>query len=443
MSTEGLITQETNDVAYEFTATTFKKSSKLGFADTRLDGTPYFWFRSWNHERITNEAKALELIANKTTIPVPRLIEHGIHPNGCRYLITEIIDGIILDRVGHEGCLQPKDQLHTEADSCQACADQAYSNALAFISNVVIPQLSALKSKERGIDGFVMPPRWLSPDVLAPWRGKKAFQTLPLQTPEYTFQHGDLAAHNIMMDKKTLQFKALIDWEYAGFFPVGMDRWPGTLDSDAYREVAEDLAPAIARFLPQEYVECYEAWSDKKQLEDLVRAGEIPDPVEVKKQLGVFIRYKGEGRKRRPDQSDYTSQWVASSSPILNVPKNKKCKKPGSPQSAGRSSDPLAVRRPWSTSPRHVQRVAGAPGACSVVVNEARQHMVVGANKRGVRPQTLRVDLFGRPENHGSRVSTCSGISEGAHVSDEIGESEQGGLRERTSNRRRPDTANG
>lgn len=36
---------ETNDTTYEFTATTFRKTSRLPFDDPRADGTPFIWFR--------------------------------------------------------------------------------------------------------------------------------------------------------------------------------------------------------------------------------------------------------------------------------------------------------------------------------------------------------------------------------------------------------------
>lgn len=39
--------EESNDVAYEFTETAFRKTSKLPFPGVRPDGTPYIWKRSW------------------------------------------------------------------------------------------------------------------------------------------------------------------------------------------------------------------------------------------------------------------------------------------------------------------------------------------------------------------------------------------------------------
>ncbi|KAK8002241.1 hypothetical protein PG989_001960 [Apiospora arundinis] len=190
-----LRTYESNDVTYEFTATTFTKTSRLPLKVKRPDGTDFVWFRSWNHERITNEAEALKLISQKTTIPVPKLLEHGIHPDGRHYLVTELIDGVPLSRFRDRSCSMPEAQRHTDSTSCKTCLDQAYSNALNFIQNTVLPQLAELKSKERGILGFVMPPSWLSPDVDPPWKGNiKYLETLPLAAPRYEFQHGDLWA---------------------------------------------------------------------------------------------------------------------------------------------------------------------------------------------------------------------------------------------------------
>ncbi|KAJ6786215.1 hypothetical protein PWT90_10158 [Aphanocladium album] len=279
---------QSNEVCYESTATTFRKSSRLPFDDFQLDITPFVWFRPWNHERITNEAKALELVARETTIPVPRLIEHGIHPDGRRYLVTELVDGVVLDRVGKAGCLRPQGRQHKEAKPCTTCCEEAYSKAVAFVENVVLPQLSSLNSKERGIDGFVMPPNWLSPDMQVPWKGKKAFRTLPLPTASYIFQHGNLSAHSIMIDKTTLQVKAILDWEYAGFYPPGWERWLGALDGASYARRVDNVASAIAEFLPEEYLECCEKWPNQQEIRDLVNKKELPDPVRLKLELGCF-----------------------------------------------------------------------------------------------------------------------------------------------------------
>lgn len=191
-------------MTYEFTATTFTKSSRLPIKSQRLDGTPFVWFRSWyagkestsfsalvttnrNHERVTNEVKALEIVSKCTTIPVPRLLGHGIRPDGRRYLITEFVEGVTLDEFPSRSCSKPERQKHTNDTACKDCSDQAYSNALEFINGTVLPQLATLQSHSRGIDGFVMPPSWLSPDVQPLWKGKGCWNTLPSRLPEYVF----------------------------------------------------------------------------------------------------------------------------------------------------------------------------------------------------------------------------------------------------------------
>lgn len=37
---------------------------------------------------------------------------------------------------------------------------------------------------------------------------------------DLVFCHNDLSMHNIIVDPATLKIKAIIDWEYAGFFPT-------------------------------------------------------------------------------------------------------------------------------------------------------------------------------------------------------------------------------
>ena len=208
---------------------------------------------------------------------MPKLKRSGRYPDGRQFLVTELVEGVRLDLVGENGCLRPNGRKHTDNIPCETCSKEARSNALRFITEVVQPQLACLTSRERGINGFVMPPSWLNP-VQPPWRGKVHWQTHPQNMPVYVFQHGDIAAHNIMMDAKTLEPKALIDWEYAGYFPPGMERWTGTLDFKAYTERGRQVARAIATFLHQEYLECFEQYADKEELQELVQSGVLPHP---------------------------------------------------------------------------------------------------------------------------------------------------------------------
>lgn len=39
------------------------------------------------------------------------------------------------------------------------------------------------------------------------------------ETKDLVFCHNDLSTHNVIVDPATLKVKAVLDWEYAGFFP--------------------------------------------------------------------------------------------------------------------------------------------------------------------------------------------------------------------------------
>lgn len=230
-----------------------------------------------NHQRIANEAQALTLVSTKTTIPVPKLLGHGVHPDGRQYLITEFIKGITLNQLSERECSYLGGQHYARSSPCNICLEMAFSNALEFIQKTVLPQLAQLRSRERGLDGFVMPPQWLAADVRPGWKDHH-WETLSLLEAKYVFQHGDLAPHNIMIDPETLQVKALIDWEYAGYFLPGMERWPGTLDADAYAKRSSQFASAIAEFIPVDYLACYDKLDDEDRADwdKLIAVGELP-----------------------------------------------------------------------------------------------------------------------------------------------------------------------
>ena len=41
----------------------------------------------------------------------------------------------------------------------------------------------------------------------------------PCETEELVMIHGDFSTYNVIVHPVTLQVKAILDWEYAGFYP--------------------------------------------------------------------------------------------------------------------------------------------------------------------------------------------------------------------------------
>ena len=46
----------------------------------------------------------------------------------------------------------------------------------------------------------------------------------PSESEDLTFCHNDLSANNVIVNPETLKVNAIIDWEYAGFYPEQFER---------------------------------------------------------------------------------------------------------------------------------------------------------------------------------------------------------------------------
>lgn len=139
-------------------------------------------------ERLQNEAACLEFLNNNTDIPVPQLIR-TIQENDSFTLITECVRGRSIESLSAE------DQAKVRQD-----VDRIVSKLQSFRAN-----------HAGGPTGIICPlPRInVSPDSVR----KK-----PLQQ-ELHFCHCDLGWENIFIDDHEPKVRAIIDWEYAGYWP--------------------------------------------------------------------------------------------------------------------------------------------------------------------------------------------------------------------------------
>jgi aminoglycoside phosphotransferase len=165
-------------------------------------------------------------VASHTTIPVPKVISFGEYENGLAYLEVERLSGIVLEKIKSR-CRMEEGERHVREGLCRECGVIAEENAKQFINETVLPQLAKLRSQTMGLNGFVLPPPWiLEHDDRLHWEPKTA------TSASYTFCHGDLAAHNIMIEPRSLRVVGLFDWEYAGYFPPEFQVW--FVDRESY-----------------------------------------------------------------------------------------------------------------------------------------------------------------------------------------------------------------
>lgn len=48
---------------------------------------------------------------------------------------------------------------------------------------------------------------------------RQQWKMKPRESEDLVFCHNDLSTHNVIVDPETIKVKAIIDWEYAGFYP--------------------------------------------------------------------------------------------------------------------------------------------------------------------------------------------------------------------------------
>ncbi|KAF1732015.1 hypothetical protein MY5147_004543 [Beauveria neobassiana] len=143
------------------------------------------------NERLLNEAAALRFIAKNTDIPVPR-VHACFEDDGAICLVTEYIEGVTM------ADLKPKERKVVEAEI------EGYLETLRSLSS----------DAWGGPSGLVIPPyRVLKHPVRVQWVMR------PRIAKDLVFCHNDLSTHNVIVDPETLKVNAIIDWEYAGYYP--------------------------------------------------------------------------------------------------------------------------------------------------------------------------------------------------------------------------------
>jgi hypothetical protein len=167
-------------------------------------------------ERIVNYAAALQLVSQKTTIPVPPLFGFGENDDGTAWIEMERTHGGIWLPLVIDQCRMSAGKEHVVEGECAECDRITKTNARRFLAGEVLPQLRSLTSDTTGLNGVVIPPLWVMEwERDAVWPPKTAASG----REEYVFCHGNLHAHSILMHAGTLHVLKIVDWEDAGYFP--------------------------------------------------------------------------------------------------------------------------------------------------------------------------------------------------------------------------------
>ncbi|KLO13806.1 kinase-like protein [Schizopora paradoxa] len=174
-------------------------------------------------ERMMNDVLCSIFVRQNTSIPVPKVLA-AFHDNGRYYIIQERVEGIQLAR------------LQSEADRQVVMKEvEGY-----------VEVLHRLRSKRMGgVSGIIsLPDRVARVDTKRVWNFRES------EEEDFVFCHNDLSQYNILVDPETLKITAVLDWEYAGFYPEEFEgrfyKWPGC---SAVLEGEEDDVPKLLETL--------------------------------------------------------------------------------------------------------------------------------------------------------------------------------------------------
>ncbi|KAJ5622561.1 hypothetical protein N7528_005793 [Penicillium herquei] len=171
-------------------------------------------------ERLQNEAAALSYVRRVSNIPVPTLYG-AFEIDDSFMVITEYIDGVAMVRLSED----EKRVVDIEIEQHLATLRGIKSDTIGGPSGIVIPPYRVMLQSEND-----------------EWSKKVC------KDQEFVFCHNDLSQHNIIVDPETLKIRAIIDWEYAGFFPANFEmpfyKRPGP--SVALNDEKDDSAELLA-----------------------------------------------------------------------------------------------------------------------------------------------------------------------------------------------------
>lgn len=148
-------------------------------------------------ERLMNEAAALRFVREHTDVPVPAVL-CDFEDDGAYYLVTE----------------------HVAGESMAGLGDAAKALVRAELERHAASLRRLRSARLGGPSGIVAPPH-----RVARLTDRDAWELRDADRDDaYVFCHNDLSQNNVLVDPATLRITAILDWEYAGFYPPEFDR---------------------------------------------------------------------------------------------------------------------------------------------------------------------------------------------------------------------------
>lgn len=150
---------------------------------------------------VRNEYLALKFVRKHTTIPVPTVIDFLDEPAPPVRLVTEFVENAVCPK----SLPIPKDAQKRMIDQLEGYLLQLHAITDPSCRSFVGIPFFSWRLEATGIP-------------IQDYRFRQFDQDSP-----YVLCHGDIGWQNLLVDPKTFEIKSIVDWEYAGFYPVEVE----------------------------------------------------------------------------------------------------------------------------------------------------------------------------------------------------------------------------
>lgn len=207
------------------------------------------------------ETQNVRFLKDKTTIPVPAIIEEWTEENRRHFLLSKRIPGEPLstawatmtetekERVAQQTANYLSELRRLQSPRMQSLDGQPIYSAFLFPTGYGVPHGPLGSDDElweemtKALDGV--------PEI-----AKRRLRTRMPPSGPYTFTHGDLTNVNILVENGNLT--GIIDWEASGYFPVW---WESTCAGISLGADDLEWKTALRKYMP-DYTEAREFWRD-------------------------------------------------------------------------------------------------------------------------------------------------------------------------------------
>lgn len=210
----------------------------------------------------SSEARTLRFVAETTNIPVPRLYGDHLHSDGTTIIAMEFVEGRILSELWpdlrHEEKMRIVGQLHEILKEMR----RHRNDTIGGILNTPAVDTRMLSYKGGPFQSEDQFNKFLRSDMIA--QAPKMYRTMlegsMQNTHDIVLTHSDISPRNIIVHD--CQIKAVIDWEYAGWYPEYWDfvKFFNALDPSLdWSDYASEIFPEIypRQFLTDRFLGLY------------------------------------------------------------------------------------------------------------------------------------------------------------------------------------------